>query len=310
MFRFRKIKRYLKDPYYSFGNLLIDKFPRLMTDKFYLSVQWKRLEGYNLDWNNPKTFREKLQWLKVYDRKPVYTTMADKYRAKKWIADRIDEQYIIPTLAVYGSVEEIDLDMLPNQFVLKCNHDCGSVVICRDKSTFNIEAAKQKLKKGLGVNYYWYSREWVYKNVRRCVFAEQYIFDDRKEETHELHDYKFYCFNGEPKLFYITSNRGAASGLCEDFYDINGNHLDLRQEGADNANPHPSLPLNLDLMVTLARKLSQDTYQLRVDFYEVNGKVYVGELSFYDGAGLCRFNENKYDYMLGDWIKLPMPAKQ
>lgn len=309
---FRKIKRYAKDPYYSIGWVMIDKCPRLMSDKFYLSVQWKRLEGYNLDWENPKTFREKLQWLKVYDRKPVYTTMADKYMAKKWVAERIGEQYIIPTLEVYDSVEDIDLDKLPNQFVLKCNHDCGSVVICRDKSTFNLEAAKKKLKKGLNVNYYWYSREWVYKNVRRCVFAEQYINDGGFgiQEAQDLHDYKFYCFNGEPKLFYITSNRESASGLCEDFYDINGNHLDIRQEGANNAYPHPSLPSNLDLMVALARKLSKDTYQLRVDFYEVNGKVYMGELSFYDGAGLCPFNEDKYDHMLGDWIKLPTSKRR
>ena len=308
---FRKIKRYAKDPYYSIGWVMIDKCPQLMSDKFYLSVLWKLLNGYKLDWDNPLTYCEKLQWLKVYDRKPVYTTMVDKYRAKQWIAERIGEQYIIPTLAVYESVNEIDLDKLPNQFVLKCNHDYGSVVICRDKSTFDIEAARQKLNNALKRDFYLYGREWPYKNVKRCIIAEHYLCEGNSEskEVKDLHDYKFYCFNGVPKVFCITSNRGSVSGLCEDFYDVSGKHLDIRQEGYNNACPHPALPVNLELMVELAHELSKDTYQLRVDFYEVNGKVYMGEVTFFDGAGFCPFNEDKYDRMLGDWIKLPIPSR-
>lgn len=309
---FRKIKRFAKDPYYSFGWVLIDRCPRLMSDKYFLSVFWKRHMGYTFNWDNPKTFREKLQWIKVFDQKPEYTIMVDKFRAKQWIAERIGEQYVIPTLAVYNSIDEIDLDKLPNQFVLKCNHDCGSVVICRDKTKFDLNAAKRKLGEGLKRNFYWYFREWPYKNVKRCIIAEQFICEEgtNTQKWQDLHDYKFYCFNGEPRIFCITSNRGLSSGLCEDFYDIKGVHLDIRQRGYDNANPYPELPVNLDLMVALARVLSENTLQLRVDFYEVNGKVYMGELTFFDGAGLCPFNEDKYDRMLGDWIELPVSEKK
>ena len=157
---FKKLKRYVQDPYYALGYDMIKKCPHLMSDKFYLSVLWKMKMGYKLDWKHPKTFNEKLQWLKLYDRNPLYTTLVDKYRVKQWVADKIGEQYVIPTLAVYNSVDEIDLDKLPNQFVLKCNHDSGSVVICRDKPSFDLEAARRKLGVALRKNFYWEAREW------------------------------------------------------------------------------------------------------------------------------------------------------
>lgn len=173
----KKAKRYILDPYYSFGNTLFNHFPRLMTDRYYLSVFWKKCMGYEIDWDHPVTFNEKLQWLKLHDRQPIYTTMADKLKAKQWAAERIGQQHIIPTLRQYKTVDEINLDLLPEQFVLKCNHDSGSVAICKDKKTFDLDAAKRKLSESLKNNFYWMAREWPYKNIKPVVFAEQYIQD-------------------------------------------------------------------------------------------------------------------------------------
>lgn len=301
---FKKIKRYLKDPYYALGNDMIKKCPRLMPDKFYLSVLWKGVMGYEIDWKDPKTFNEKLQWLKLYDRKPEYTRMVDKYRAKQWVADKIGEQYVIPTLAVYNSVDEIDLDKLPDQFVLKCNHDSGGVVICKDKASFDLEAAKSKLNKCLRHNFYWDTREWPYKNIERCVFAE--LFLDPSPNAHELFDYKFYCFNGEPKLFYITSDKGGYLPTKEDFFDLNGNHLGVQdKQFLNNTVKTPDLPTRLDDMVRICRILAKDKAHLRVDFYEICGRVYCGELTFYENGGFCVFEPEEWNRRMGDWIILP-----
>lgn len=281
---------------------MIKKCPHQMSDKFYLSVLWKMVMGYKLDWKHPKTFNEKLQWLKLYDRKPEYTTMVDKYRAKQWIADKIGEQYVIPTLAVYNSVDKIDLDQLPNQFVLKCNHDSGSVVICRNKSSLDLAAAKRKLGDALKKNFYWEAREWPYKNVTRRVFAEEYL---EAVDGKEVLDYKFFTFNGEPKFCYITSGRESASGLKEDFFDIKGNLLNLNQEGFNNAETPPPIPVNYDKMIEISRILANGTFHVRVDFYEIEGSLFVGELTFFDGGGFCPFYPEEWNRIIGDWIKLP-----
>lgn len=299
---FRKIRRYIDNPYYALGYDMIKKCPHLMSDKFYISVLWKMVMGYELDWEHPKTYNEKLQWLKLYDRKPIYTTMVDKYRAKQWIADRIGEQYVIPTLAVYNSVDEIDLYKLPDQFVLKCNHDSGSVAICRDKSTFDLEAAKRKLGDALKKNFYWEEREWPYKNVKRCVFAEKYLEVD---EGKDLSDYKLFTFNGEPKFCYITSGRDSATGLKEDFFDMNGNLLVLNQKGFRNAEITPLLPANYDKMIELSRRIAVGTSHLRVDYYEINGRLFIGELTFFDGGGFVPFYPDEWNRTAGDWIKIP-----
>lgn len=152
---FKKIKRYLADPYWALGCDLIKKHPNWMSDEFYIRTLWRMVMGYKLDLKNPKTFNEKLQWLKLYDHNPLYTTLVDKLRVKDWVAEKIGAQYVIPTLAVWESAEDIDISKLPDQFVLKCNHDSGSVVICKDKATFNFVAAKEKLGKALQHNFYW-----------------------------------------------------------------------------------------------------------------------------------------------------------
>lgn len=185
---FKKIKRYIINPYNALGYDMIKSHPNWMSDRFYLSILWKMIMGYDLDWKNPKTYNEKLQWLKLYDHNPLYTTLVDKYQVKQWVSNKIGNQYVIPTLAKYNSVDEIRLDTLPPQFVLKCNHDSGSVIICKDKSSFDVLSAKNKLSNGLQHNFYWYAREWPYKNVKRCLFAEQYLDDSIGEDISRTND--------------------------------------------------------------------------------------------------------------------------
>lgn len=299
---FKKLKRYAGDPYYALGNDMIMKCPHLMSDKFYLSVLWKMKMGYELDWKHPKTFNEKLQWLKLNDRKPLYTTLVDKYRVKQWVANKIGEQYVIPTLAVYNSVDEIDLDNLPDKFVLKCNHDSGSVVICRDKAAFDIEAAKRKLGEALKKNFYWEARELPYKNVKRCVFAEQFI---ENEGNHDVADYKFFSFGGVVKALFIATERASLESETKfDFFDRDFNHINVTN-GHPNATVLPKKPVCYEEMMKLSECLTESIPQVRCDFYEINGKPYFGELTFFHWGGMVPFKPESFDSVMGDWIKLP-----
>jgi hypothetical protein len=274
----------------------------VLSDKTHIKVRYALKMGKKLNLENPETFNEKLQWLKLYDRKPEYTTMVDKVDVKKYVAERIGEEYIIPTLGVWNSFDEIDFDKLPNQFVLKVTHDSGGLVICKDKSTFDKKAAKKKIKKAMKRNYYLIHREWPYKNVQKRILAEQYMEDTK---TKELRDYKFFAFDGVVKALFIASERQAAD--CEtkfDFFDENFNHLPL-SNGHPNANPTPEKPQSFEKMKELAAALSKGIPHLRVDFYEVNGRPYVGELTFSHWDGLVPFDPEEWDYTFGSWINLP-----
>ena len=279
---FGKVKRYIQDPYYALGYDLIKRCPHLMSDKLYLSVLWKMVMGYELDWEHPKTFNEKLQWLKLYDRNPLYTTLVDKYRVKQWVAEKIGEQYVIPTLAVYNSVDEIDLNKLPDKFVLKCNHDSGSVVICRDKATFDLGAAKQKLGDALKKNFYWEAREWPYKNVKRCVFAEKYI---EEGEDGGLVDYKFFCFHGNPDCVMVCIDRHIKQPKFY-FFDKNWNlkRLNIRGKEAPQGFSLPK-PKMLEIMFELTSILSEGIPYVRVDFYDIGDDVRFGEMTFFPEGG-------------------------
>jgi len=285
------------------GVVLSHIAPLIKNDETFLRLKWKLRMDYPLNLDNPKTYNEKLQWLKLHDRKPIYTTMVDKYEAKKYVADIIGEEYIIPTLAVYDRVEDIDFDKLPNQFVLKWTHDSGGIVICKDKSKLNIDDAIKKLKKGERSHYYWRSREWPYKNVKPRIIAEQYMEDST---TSELRDYKFFCFDGEVKALFIATDRQKKGEETKfDFFDADFNHLDIKN-GHPNAEIPPAKPKMFDNMKELAGKLSKGIPQLRVDFYEVNGKVYFGELTFSHWSGMKPFEPVEWDYKFGEWIKLPV----
>lgn len=281
---------------------ILFKTARLWPDKIYLKWYFYSRVGYKLDLNNPKTFNEKLQWLKLNNRKPEMVKMVDKVDAKEYVAKIIGEEYIIPTLGVYDSVDEIDFDKLPNQFVLKCTHDSGGIVICSDKSKLDIEAAKAKLRRGLKVNYYYQNREWPYKQVKPRIIAEQYMVD---ESGYELKDYKFFCFDGEVKLLFIASDRGSKTEETKfDFFDTDFNHLPFLN-GHPNATKPIDRPKGFEKMKQIAARLSQGQPHLRVDLYDINGRIYFGELTFYHWSGMTPFEPKEWDYKLGEWIQLP-----
>lgn len=299
-----RIKRILNNPegYIRYYLLRMPFLPDIIRIK----LMWEKWMDYPLNLKNPTTYNEKLQWMKLYDRNPLYTRLVDKYAVKDYVKGIIGEQYIIPTLAVWDNVEDIDITQLPDQFVLKTTHDSGGVCICSDKNSFNFEAAKEKLIRSLHFDYYKLAAEWPYKNVPRRIIAEEYLEDDN---YHELRDYKFFCFSGEVKALFIATERQHRTEPYFDFFDRDFNHLDIIQ-GHPQAPVPPEKPINYELMIELAEELSKDFSQLRVDFYEVNGKVYFGELTFFHHSGMVPFEPQKWDYIFGEWLKLPKTKRR
>lgn len=273
-------------------------------DSTFLKLRYKNRIGKKLDLNNPKTFNEKLQWLKLYDRNPEYTKMVDKYEVKKYVADIVGEEYIIPTIGVYEKFEDINFDELPKQFVMKCTHDSGSTIVCKNKDEFDIESAKDKIEKGLKQNFFYLAREWPYKNVKPRIIIEKYMVDE--SET-ELKDYKLFCFEGETKVILVCSDR--TSKLKETFYDSEWNLIDLI-EGNHPREENIEKPFNLQKMKKIAGMLAKNIPFVRVDFYEINSKVYFGELTFYPRGGYEEFSPEEYDRILGDMISLPKKRKK
>lgn len=275
----------------------------LMSDKLYIRLKYRLFMKRKCNLKHPVLFQEKLQWLKINDRKAIYHTMVDKIDAKKFISERIGNEYVIPTIGIWNTIDEIDFNILPNEFILKNSYDSGSYFICTDKKSLDKGEVKKRLMISKDKDYYLYSREWPYKGLEHRIIAEPLLHDDRSPY---LRDYKFFTFNGEPKFFYVTSNRGSETGLKEDFFDIHGNLLDLNQKGYYNNPQTPTLPVNLEKMVMFAKILAKGTYHLRVDFYEINDRLYVGEMTFFDGGGFCPFVPEKYNIIFGNWIKLPI----
>lgn len=269
-----------------------------LPDEQYLKMLYFASMGKKLDLRKPQTFNEKIQWLKLYNRNLEYTAMVDKYKAKKVIADKIGKEYIIPTIGVWNSFDEIDFDSLPNQFVLKCTHDSGGLVVCADKSKLDKEFAKKKIENSLKKNYYYSGREWPYKNVPHRIIAEQYMADD-------LRDYKLFCFNGVPRMTLVCSERFTKDGLKEDFYDEAWNHLNLQRTVHGNSILPIERSKQYELMKQLAAKLSEKMPFERIDFYEINDKVYFGEITFYPASGFEGFKLEEWDLKLGEWIKFP-----
>ncbi len=274
------------------------KLSRLLSDKTYIKMMGY-LRGFRFDLENPKTFNEKLQWLKMHDRKPEYTRMVDKYEAKGYIAEKIGEEHIIPTLGIWNHFDEIDFDRLPNRFVLKCMHASGGLVICKDKSKFDKKNAKKKIEKSLKHNYYYWGREWPYKDVKPRIIAEKFMEDGDNEW---LVDYKFFCFNGEPKFMYRSMDK--ASDPRTDFFDMDYNKLEMRMRDP-NSESLPPKPQNFDEMKKMARILSAGIPHIRVDFYEVDGKIYAGELTFFHMGGFAKIHPEEWMTILGEWIELP-----
>lgn len=280
---------------------LLQNLSFLFPDKLYLTLLFRCKMGYWIDWKNPKTFSEKLQWLKLYNRKPEYTTMVDKYAVKEYVAKLIGEEYIIPTLGVWDTPEEINWDELPNQFVLKTTHDSGTVIVCKDKNEIDFKIVKKRLKKSLKKNYFYHGREWPYKNVKRRIIAEEYICDGNSSC---LVDYKFYCFGGEVKYVTIANCRDSDQGPFFDYFDINFNRIPLKW-GGPNFFYKINKPLLFEKMKILASVISKNIVHARVDLYEVKGFIKFGEITFFDSNGLVPFEPNEWDYKFGEFISLP-----
>ena len=272
---------------------------RILPDSLYIQIyyfiRFKRL--CNL--KNPKTYNEKLQWLKLNDKNPEYMKMVDKYEVKEYVSKIIGDDYIIPTLGVWDKFDDIDFDKLPNQFVLKCTHDSEGLVIVKDKNELDIESAREKINTALKYNFYYIGREWPYKNIKPRIIAEEYVEDS---VYGELRDYKFFCFNGEPKAMFIATERSKGN-VKFDYFDLDFNNLSIIQN-YPNAQKNIEKPTQFEKMIELSKILSKDMPHVRVDFYEVNGKLYFGELTFYHFSGFMPFKPNKWDEIFGDWLDL------
>lgn len=271
-------------------------------DKLYLHIKYYCCIGKPLHLKNPRTFNEKLQWLKQYGRRPIDTILSDKYAVKDYVAKAIGSKYVIPLIGVWERFEDIDFDKLPNRFVLKCTHNSGGIVVCKDKSNLDLIDARRILSSALKHDFYVRSREKAYKNIPRRIIAEEYMEDSK---TNELRDYKFFCFDGEPKALFVASERQIDGEETKfDFFDMDYKHLPIIN-GHPNAEVLPEKPEKFEEMKELAAKLSLGIPHVRVDFYEVDGHVYFGEMTYSHWGGMTPFEPEEWDYIFGEWITLP-----
>lgn len=271
-----------------------------LPDKIFLKIRFWTTMGKRLNFKNPQTFNEKLQWLKLYNRNPEYTRMVDKYEVREYIKEKIGEEYLIPLLGVWDKFDDIDFDSLPNQFVLKCTHDSGGLVICKDKSKLDIEAARNKINKCLKRNFYYLTREWPYKNVKPRIIAEKFMED---ENGTDLKDYKIMCFGGKVKCAFVCSDRYDEGGLRVTFFDREWNKLPFERH-YPSSKREIKKPKSYEKMVGIAELLSKNMKFVRIDFYEIEGKIYFGEITFFPGSGMEEFSPDIWDYKLGEMIKL------
>ena len=297
------IKRLLH-PGHALAGLVRKRWYWFPDDEKYLKLIYFLEMGHRLNLKHPKRFTEKLQWLKLYDRKPEYTRMVDKITAKEYVAEIIGQQYIIPTLGVWEHFDDIDFDQLPDKFVLKTNHGSGGggVVICRDKNVFDFAAAKTRLEGGLRGNTYNRYREWPYKNIEPKIFAEA-LLEDKTVGTEALNDYKFYCFDGEPQIVMYSAGRFNGN-LTFDYYDMQWNKLPLEWDKPNSTAVAPR-PDNMEERIRICRALAKGKPHVRVDLYHVDGKEYFGELTFFDASGFSHFKPEEWNRRLGDLITLP-----
>ncbi|MDP5274722.1 ATP-grasp fold amidoligase family protein [Chengkuizengella axinellae] len=289
--------RFIKVPLKVFKHMGGSGLLNWLSDEFYLKLVYWCETGKKLNTANPSTFNEKLQWLKLHDRKPEYTRYVDKYEVRSYIKQSIGEQYLIPHIGIYNTVEEIDWNALPNQFVLKCTHSSGRNIICTNKDRLDIKESKRKLNKWLKRNHYWYGREWPYKNIKARITCEEFISDTGKAPD----DYKVLCFNGTVKLIQVHTNRFA--NHKQDFYDRNWRRTQISQEGS-TSNTLLERPEHLNKMIQLSEKLASNMRHVRIDWFVVQGQLFFGEITFFDGSGFVEFDNHEDDHLLGSWIEL------
>lgn len=274
-----------------------------MSDEEFIKKMFKVTLGYNIDLNNPRTFNEKLQWLKLNYRRNMLTKLVDKYAVRGYVSKKLGEEYLIPLLGVWNNPEEIDFSTLGSSFVLKCNHNSGlGMCICKNINKIDIKKITNELRKGLSQDYYLIGREWPYKNVPRKIIAEEYLVD---ESGYELRDYKFYCFNGRIKMVLICSDRFSAQGMHEDFFDADFSPIMMSWDGYKKSEKIVDKPHMYEQMVSIAEVLSEDFPFVRVDLYLANNKIYFGELTFFPAGGFGKIEPKEWDYQMGAWLKLP-----
>lgn len=296
----KKIEKFIRNPLLLFESLGHRGLFNWMNDDMYLKILFRIRLGRQLDLNKPQAFNDKLQWIKIYDRNADYTDLVDKYKVKNIISKKIGSEYIIPTLGVWEKFEDIDFNRLPNQFVLKCTHDSGGLVICKDKAKLDIEKTKRKITKCLKHNFYYGGREWPYKNVRPRIIAEKYMQD---KESADLTDYKLMVFNGVVKCIFTCTKRYSEKGTHVTFFDTEWNRLPFgRHYPIDN--DEIKKPETLATMIELAEKIAEDLKFARIDFYEINQHPYFGEVTFFPGDGFEEFYPEEWDYIIGSWLEL------
>lgn len=296
---------YLFDDRMHFFDSLVKNYLGWLPDKWYLSLRYRCCMGHWIDWKHPKTFTEKLQWLKFNNRKPEYTKMVDKYAVKDYVSGIIGPEYIIPTIGVWNQPEDIDWDSLPNQFVLKTTHGGGGggVVICKNKETFNKDEAIVKLNHSLKADIYHGFREWPYKNVPKRIIAEKFMTSEQSGGTESLLDYKFFCFNGKVKFYKVDFGRFVEHHA--NYYSPEGNLLPFGEQGLEPDFNYPiKLPSNLDEMISIVERISQGEPFLRVDLYNINGKIYFGEITFFPGSGLLPWTHKETDVEIGQYLEI------
>lgn len=300
-----RILQVLKNPYILLRGLITKRMFHWVPDHIVLKINYRARMDKKLNLKNPNTFNEKLQWLKLNDRKSEYTQLADKYEVRNYIKETIGEKYLIPSYGVWDTFDDIDFDKLPNQFVLKTTHDSGGVVICRDKHTFDKNEAKKKINKSLNKNYYYGQREWPYKNIKPRILAEKFMYE---KENESLKDYKIMCFNGVPKVIQIMSER-TKNGFYISHYDTQWNEMEIKRKTIKKSSQKIKKPKKLNEMLNISRALSKSIPFVRVDLYYIKGNIYFGELTFYPVSGHMDFVNEKDDRLLGSWINLPSSRK-
>ena len=288
----------ISNPKEIFVKLFVHLFGKVIEDRLYIQIIYYLSFGRKIDLDKPRSFNEKMNWLKLYNRVPLYTILADKYEVKAFVAKIIGEEFVVENYGVYDTWEDIDFDKLPDQFVIKGTHDSGGAFVCRNKARFDCNRVKRRIEKNLKKNYYFPLREWPYMNIKPRIIIDKFLDDGTGSE---LRDYKFYCFNGIPKYIYNTIK---GNNIYENFYDMDFNPININH-GFPRHQPEFEKPKNFELMKKLASKLSFGLPFVRVDFFEVDNKVYFGEFTFYDWGGMRPFESYEQDLFLGDLLELP-----
>ena len=295
--KYNRFFRFIVDSEYRFvvlGNLGF--FKKIPDDK-YLKRRFKQITGMNLNLDNPQSFN-----VKIHERNPILTTLVDKAEVKKWVSDIIGEEYVIPTYGVFEKFEDIDFSRLPKQFVIKCTHDSGSSIICLDKDKLNLRNTRKRINKCLKKNTYWASREWAYKDVRPRIIIEKCIGDLAESD---IIDYKMMCFNGKVKCLFTCTDRHSEDGLKVTFFDCDWNVLPFERH-YPKSKEEIKKPINFENLILLAEKIARDLVFARVDFYDIEGKIYFGEVTLYPGAGTEEFSPQEWDYKIGSMLELPL----